>query len=177
LIAVQGPAAAQGNLWITMLVSGLWHGAAWTFVIWGAVHAALLSLERLTKLPQRMARVPGGTIVTWTLTLLGVMVAWVFFRAESAGQAFVVLGRMFSASAFDLEAVRLHYHWRDLLLVLLVALRQACFFPGAARWPLSWPALPRVPVERMLQPVAVALLLWACIFLRGPGHACVCFQF
>ena len=56
----RGAAAGHVNMWITMVTSGLWHGAAWTFVVWGALHAAYLSLERWTDWPKKPARLPGG---------------------------------------------------------------------------------------------------------------------
>lgn len=74
------------GLWaaaITMLLGGLWHGAAWTFVAWGAMHGAMIALYRLwTKTGYRM---PG--YLARTLTLLGVFFAWVLFRAASIDQA------------------------------------------------------------------------------------------
>ena len=48
------------NMWITMIVSGVWHGAAWTFVIWGVLHALYLSLERLNRWPEQVAQLPLG---------------------------------------------------------------------------------------------------------------------
>jgi D-alanyl-lipoteichoic acid acyltransferase DltB (MBOAT superfamily) len=171
-----GLMGGYGNLWMTMLVSGLWHGPAWTFVIWGAVHAGLLSLERVMRLPSRLAAVPGGPVIGWALTLLGVMGAWVFFRAESASQAFGILGQMFSSSALALESVRAHFHWRDLALVGLVALRQSWFFPSSREWLKErWLRVPRL--EAVGQPALLAVLVWMCIYLRGPGHAFVYFQF
>lgn len=74
------------GLWaaiMTMLLGGLWHGAAWTFVAWGAMHGAMIALYRLwTKTGYAMPR-----CLARTLTLLGVLVAWVLFRADSIAQA------------------------------------------------------------------------------------------
>ncbi len=79
-------------LTLTMLIGGLWHGAAWTFVIWGAIHAGALIVERLAHgalpplLHSRLWR-----IAAWLLTLVVVMLAWVFFRAESLQSALQIL--------------------------------------------------------------------------------------
>lgn len=73
-----------GNLWLVFLASGFWHGAAWTFVLWGAFHGLCLSLERL--LADRGWRpLPGAVSVP--LTFLLVCAGWVLFRAESPAQA------------------------------------------------------------------------------------------
>ena len=73
-----GPVRLYVNLWICFLASGLWHGAAWTFVVWGAYQGAFLTLERLglSRLLDRLPR-PLGILVTF----LAVTVGWVLFRA------------------------------------------------------------------------------------------------
>ncbi len=78
------------NLMITMLLGGLWHGAAWTFLIWGGIHGAALSGERWAR--ERFAgfRVPPWA--AWLVTFHVVCIAWVFFRAPDLGTAFDLLG-------------------------------------------------------------------------------------
>src|SRR5205814_2015229 len=56
----KGAWAMHYNMSITMIVSGFWHGASWTFVIWGALHAFYLSLERVTEWPKKLSLLPGG---------------------------------------------------------------------------------------------------------------------
>ena len=85
------------NLMITMLLGGLWHGAAWTFVAWGALHGAYLCINHgwqhlAPKAPARLA--PLAKAASLLLTFLAVMVAWVFFRADSLGAALTVLSKM-----------------------------------------------------------------------------------
>ena len=164
--------AAHRNMWIAMLVSGLWHGAAWTFVIWGALHALFLSIERVTQWPKRLSQVQGGRVVATLITLTGVLVAWVFFRAQSLGQAVGIVGLMFDPRTFDLASIRANLHWRELLLLGLMAARHIQCHPGWGR--VQWPQLNR---PRIWQPVAVAVFVWACVFLRGPGSAFIYFQF
>jgi alginate O-acetyltransferase complex protein AlgI len=85
------------NLMITMLLGGLWHGAAWTFVIWGALHGAYLCINHAWSHygPAVGPRFAGAAnIAAFTLTFIAVVVAWVFFRADSLSTAFYVLGRM-----------------------------------------------------------------------------------
>jgi alginate O-acetyltransferase complex protein AlgI len=91
------------NLLVTMLLGGLWHGAAWTFVVWGGIHGVVLAVERrLTALRGRGERGSAsrrtGTVwhplVGWMITFHVVCLAWVFFRAESFSAAGVMLARL-----------------------------------------------------------------------------------
>lgn len=85
------------NLLVTMLLGGLWHGAGWTFVIWGGLHGVFLVVNRfwvrataqLHWADSRPARLAG-----WLVTILSVMAAWVFFRAASCGEAFTLFRAM-----------------------------------------------------------------------------------
>lgn len=105
----QGPVRRYVNLAATMLLGGLWHGASWSFVIWGGLHGlylminhgfrALLGESRRQRL-ERLAVYRGGS---WALTLLAVVVAWVFFRAETLPGALRMLAAM--ASLPDPNAV------------------------------------------------------------------------
>lgn len=83
------------NLWVVFLISGLWHGAAWNFVIWGAFHGFFLIADRMffIRITNAIGKIP-SIIITYLITLIG----WVLFRAESLGFAMDYLGRMF---AFD----------------------------------------------------------------------------
>ena len=90
------------NVMLTMLLGGLWHGANWTFVVWGALHGIWITLEHLVigrgaKLGDRVTN-PWlrllGTLITFHL----VCVTWVFFRAESVGDAWGRWGRCLSIS-------------------------------------------------------------------------------
>jgi len=77
------------NTIIVFVVSGLWHGANWTFVVWGAVHGVCSVIQRVTTAIVPSARFPAlvGRLVTFSV----VVVAWVFFRASSVGDAWAVL--------------------------------------------------------------------------------------
>lgn len=89
------------NLMLTMLLGGLWHGAAWTFVAWGAFHGLMLVGERLSRpLLERAATMLGGfgTLLGGLLTLLGVLIAWVWFRAPDFAHAAKIHQAMFVAT-------------------------------------------------------------------------------
>jgi D-alanyl-lipoteichoic acid acyltransferase DltB (MBOAT superfamily) len=82
------------NVMITMLLGGLWHGAAWTFVVWGGIHGGFLVAER--RLRGRGPRLDPGVNRAFSrlLTFHVVCLAWIFFRADSVGTALTLLGRL-----------------------------------------------------------------------------------
>ncbi len=85
------------NLMITMLLGGLWHGAAWTFVVWGALHGAYLCINHAWNNygPVFAPRFePFTKFAALILTFLSVVIAWVFFRADSIDTALYVLSKM-----------------------------------------------------------------------------------
>ncbi|MEM9612665.1 MAG: MBOAT family protein [Actinomycetota bacterium] len=84
------------NVTITMVLGGLWHGAAWTFVLWGAIHAAFLTAERLITAHWRPLGLPRPIVVglRWALTFHVVCAAWVFFRADTVQGAFDIFRQL-----------------------------------------------------------------------------------
>lgn len=94
------------NLWVVFLASGLWHGASWTFVLWGAYHGLFLVLERMFLL--KWSNRAG--LLAVPVTFLVVCVGWVFFRSDTIPQAFAMIERLFAGGAgewpglFDREA-------------------------------------------------------------------------
>ena len=90
----KGEIRTYANLFTTFLLGGIWHGAGWTFVFWGALHGMALMIHRVwqkvgVKLP---------TILAWFLTFNFVNIAWVFFRAKEWDDAIKVLSGMFGLS-------------------------------------------------------------------------------
>jgi len=90
----KGERRTYGNLLTTMLIGGLWHGANWTFVVWGGIHGGVLAIERVLGLgsdgPER-----AGWLITWLKRIFIfnlVCVTWIFFRAPSIHEAFAFLG-------------------------------------------------------------------------------------
>jgi D-alanyl-lipoteichoic acid acyltransferase DltB (MBOAT superfamily) len=95
------------NLMITMLLGGLWHGAGWTFVAWGALHGLYLMTNHAWRAMAGdwiLARHPLAIRAGWVLTLLAVVVAWVPFRADSLDQAATILQAMFGFNGIPLPA-------------------------------------------------------------------------
>jgi alginate O-acetyltransferase complex protein AlgI len=107
------------NLVTVFLLCGFWHGASWTFIVWGAYHGAFLAIER-TPFGRLLAQLPGWMQRAYTLAV--VAVGWAIFRAADLDQAAAVLGAMFGAApwANPMYPVQL-YSDPFLLLILAVA--------------------------------------------------------
>lgn len=101
-----GPFRTYTNLFIVFVLCGLWHGAAYTFLFWGVYHGALLVVERINRSSIGISLPP---FLSWPVTLLLVMVGWVFFRAPDMAHAFQFLRAMaglgMSGASFNLAAL------------------------------------------------------------------------
>ena len=89
------------NLWLVFLLSGLWHGASWNFVVWGAYHGLFLILDRLFL---RSLLSKSGQVVSTLVTLFIVVIGWVFFRLDTLSDAFNYIGQLFSFNQVSFDA-------------------------------------------------------------------------
>ena len=100
----KGTVRTYTNLMLTMLIGGLWHGGAWTFLIWGALHGLGLVIYHAFAAYQRKHPSPwlqqslACKLLAWLLTFHFVCLLWVFFRADTADMALTVLGRLAEGS-------------------------------------------------------------------------------
>lgn len=107
------------NLYIVFFLTGLWHGASWTFVVWGLMHGTLMVVERLGfgRLLEKSYQP-----LRHLYTLLMVVVAWVFFRADSLDYAVTFVGRMFSFQGGGLSPFMSYYRQPLYWVVGIIAL-------------------------------------------------------
>ena len=120
------------NLWIVFLLSGLWHGAAWTFVIWGAFHGAFLVADRifLLKVYKKIGKIP-SIIITFIITLVG----WVLFRADTLHAAGEYLHQMF---AFDFTGTMINLDARFYaMFIFAVIFSFWAVIPGVEKWQMK----------------------------------------
>ena len=95
------------NIMVVFLVSGIWHGAGFTFIVWGLMHGVMQVLYRLLKKP--IDKIPYG--ITWLFTFIFVSLAWVYFRAESISDANQVIAHVFNGGFtlnFEIEETLLN---------------------------------------------------------------------
>lgn len=117
------------NLWIVFFLSGLWHGAAWNFLAWGAFHGLFLVADRLflLKFLEKIGKVP-AIIFTFLVSLIG----WVLFRSENLGYAWNYLQTMFSFSGTGQPVVV------DQKFIMILTLAVIFSFMGAIKGMEAW---------------------------------------
>ncbi len=162
----KGKWRSEWNRWITMLLSGLWHGANFTFIIWGALHAFFLSIENLYR-RYFASRIPALTFKKYPIIVfIGVLVAWVFFRASNLDDALFVVRNMF---AFNHKA-----KWMELIS------------NSASVWILIGVFVELYPLYKnfinplkhwIIQGLFWALVACMLVFFRGEEQGFIYFQF
>ena len=95
------------NIMIVYLVSGIWHGANWTFIIWGLLHGLLSCMNRLFKKTWEKL----GQVTQWVVTFLFVNILWILFRAESLSSAVLFLKKMCNLSDFTIRPELYQCFW------------------------------------------------------------------
>ena len=108
------------NLLVVWLLTGIWHGANWTFIVWGLLYGVVIIVEKLTGIPKRMAQWHlAGRIGYRVLTLLLVMIGWVLFRSDSLPAAGQYLKTMFGLAGSPLSDVTFLFNAREYLCYLV----------------------------------------------------------
>jgi alginate O-acetyltransferase complex protein AlgI len=159
----EGTAKTYRNLLIIFVLTGFWHGANWTFLVWGLYHGALLVIERVTGLGTVTATGP-ALVLRRAVTFLLVVVGWVFFRAESLDKALAMLRAMLVPSGLGLpdtvSAALTNQRTLVLALALLVVLLPATFVLGRVVQETQgrFAAVARVAVSALAAPYAAVLV-------------------
>ena len=167
----RGESWGHVNMWLTMVISGLWHGAAFHFLAWGAVHAFFLSIERITLWPERLKRLPCGSVLALIFVLFQVLIAWVFFRAQDITQAFAIIGTMLAFNG------RLGFPTTEAFKVgvLYLSLGMAMELYHFSKIDIRKWFSP--VVYRAVEVASVAILMACSVFFRGAGMQFIYFQF
>jgi len=166
-----GEARTYFALMATMLLGGLWHGASWTFVVWGGLHGLYLAAERMLRsrfkgyTPGPLAMV-GLALLTYAL----INITWVFFRAKSFPQAWVVLRGMFGGNANAPPILTTAHLAMVALIVGGIVL---------AHWLMRTRTLEAMLARRHPVPLSATLgvMLFAIVAAQGAGNAFIYFQF
>ncbi|MBL8244665.1 MAG: MBOAT family protein, partial [Rhodanobacteraceae bacterium] len=169
----KGPGRTYVNLMLTMLIGGLWHGAAWTFVVWGGLHGLYLVVERFLR--QRIGDWPMwqrwySRVLLIALTYALVNLTWVFFRAQEFATAWRVLGRMLGFGA-EGAPILSTYALASVLVVMLPLLAVH-----------GWMRERELHIEVQRLPTLAVGVLWAAMALliaitQGGSDAFIYFQF
>lgn len=161
------------NLIITMLLGGLWHGANWTFVVWGLLHGFYLMIERVLKglFPHKIfSKNRGAKLILWFLTMIGINISWVFFRVKTLSAANLILLVLFGiipdgakilptieiikVLGVFVSLVLIHWHLRE---------------KSVEHFKLNLPSVVIV--------ITWAIMLFMIAIAQGDGNAFIYFQF
>ncbi len=122
------------NLVLTMLLGGFWHGANWTFIVWGAWHGGLMAVERALGIKGKRQLVHG--VLAWPMTMVAVLVGWVVFRAESLTQALGIYAGMLGLNGLAPRAETLVSTQTTELLFLAFGIALVLPLPARRSWHL-----------------------------------------
>ena len=159
------------SLMATMLLGGLWHGANWTFVVWGGLHGLYLAVERALRSVFSGYR-PGPVAIAALgfLTYLCVNLAWVFFRAKTFSKGMLVLAGMFGLNRHAVPILAL------MQLVMIGTIMSGILF---THWRMRAHTLETLVAR--VHPVALSaawtLMAFAILIEQGTGNAFIYFQF
>jgi alginate O-acetyltransferase complex protein AlgI len=130
------------NLLLTMIVSGIWHGAGWTFIAWGALHGVFLTLTHLWRQMLSFMGIrklnAAFRLCGWALTFVFVIATWAYFRASSLGDAHAVLAAMFGAKGWHAAGPQSLEDFVYVALLMLVAILLPPthrILPNLEEWP------------------------------------------
>ncbi len=141
-----GTFATYRNVFITMVVSGFWHGAAWTFVVWGALHAIGTLLTReLERNQWYRENLPRWVKQLWVYIFVNL--TWIFFRAESMSDACLMLGRIFTTG------------WADPMFPIVALVLIVSVYVYQYLFESKWKTV------LTLAPVRIALVLFMIVYL------------
>ncbi len=156
-----GPVATYRNMFLTMVISGIWHGATWNFALWGALHGlGRISTRRLEE-AESYRRLPRAVKVLWVF--LFVSFAWIFFRASTLSDAWLIVSRIACFS------------WTDPACPLLLAAMVLAVWLYQAAYESRLRAVLSLAVVRIA--LVVAMILAVAIFAQGGSHDFIYYQF
>lgn len=157
----KGSVRTYANIAIVMLLGGLWHGAAWTFLIWGAMHGCLLMLERAGGKKGLWSQLPGPAATA--CTFIFATLAWVFFRSPDISSAMQYLGNMFGLGGVQPGSALLGgIIWRPYYVASLVA---ACGITWLA--PQTWDFTRIVTVPKAALAAGLVIVSAAVLSIQG----------
>jgi len=144
------------NLFLTMLIGGLWHGAAWRFVVWGGLHGIALAIERILKPYVKMPQNTLTRIIGVILTFHFVMFAWIFFRAQDFATAMELIGKVGQLSFQAEYWLSVITVYKNVLIVLMAGFIMH-FLPDRF---VQWLQKIFIAVPIIVKAVIIGLVLW-----------------
>lgn len=152
---------------LTMLLSGLWHGANYTFLFWAAIHSVLLIAERFIR---KMVSIRVNDNIKVIFVFICVSLTWVYFRAENISHGNEILMKMFSAETVNTEFFQVYFDNLFFLLLIIFIELTVSFLRKNKSLNIRFK-------KYHLDMVVVVLCILSIVFLRGQGKQFIYFQF
>ena len=160
------------NVAVVFVVSGIWHGAGWNFVLWGAMHGGFLIVNRMF---HRRFNLPG--FISWAITMLATFIAWLGFYEKRTNVLFAKLAAMFTPSAYNSAALhQAMSQWNgpdELVLAFMLALAAIVLL-------LEWRSITveNEPYALLRKPaMLIALIVLTLILAPGKNNDFIYFAF
>ncbi|MEY3741348.1 MAG: hypothetical protein RL371_248, partial [Bacteroidota bacterium] len=152
------------NLWLVFLVSGLWHGASWNFVLWGAFHGFFLILDRLflLKFLEKVGKVPAALF-----TFFIVAMAWVLFRIESWQNAKIFYFQLIDIDDIKFIELNNSFYLVLLLAILFSVLGRSGIFQRVSHFLTKENPSLSIPKSAILTLITIVLLFLSVVFLSA----------
>ena len=164
------------NIFVVWLLTGVWHGANWTFIAWGIYFGILLMIEKFTGLDKWLVR---SKVVGHVYTLFLVLISWVLFRANSLEHALDYMKYMFGMGDMSITSDLTHLYLSENILVLVIGMFAALPF---SKWVKRWYQMENETVQtvsKVLGMIALALLFFTSVsyLVKGTYNPFIYFNF
>ncbi|WGV27398.1 MBOAT family O-acyltransferase [Halotia branconii] len=134
----QGEMRRNLNLMITMLLGGLWHGAGWQFIFWGGLHGFYLVINHQWNALQKSYNYKVDNWlslkVSWFITFIAIVFAWVFFRSENMSTALIIIKSMVGLNGLSFSNELIMIGRKKIVFDILILLAIAWFMPNVQEW-------------------------------------------
>ncbi len=165
----KGKLKSHINMWMTMLLSGLWHGANINFILWGGFHALGLSMERILGSSFAKRKIRINEFIAGILVTIYVLIGWVFFRSSSIEQIGTIINQMFDIN-FNYNFIRENLNAFVFLLIAFV-IEGGYYLQKQINWLEKFNKLKHIEV------LQYSLMICSIVFFRGPEQEFIYFQF
>ncbi|MBE6023577.1 MAG: MBOAT family protein [Cellulosilyticum sp.] len=164
------------NILIVWTLTGIWHGANWTFIAWGFFFGVILIIEKFTGLGKLMSQ---SKVIGHVYTLFLILISWVLFRADSIGQALSYIGHMFGIGDTPLSNDLTHLYFTDNLYILVIGILTALPFSKLARerYQILSPAMQKVVKGLAMIALIVLFFVSVSYLVKGTYNPFIYFNF
>ena len=152
---------------ITMVVSGIWHGAKWGMIIWGLLHGLFLTFERLVPIYKHLNKIKFGKYLNLIWVNILVIIAWVFFRSDSYVQANEIIVKMFVDIDLNIDFIAYNFPF-EIFLIIAILIEAFYFYKNIRN---KWIK------NNFIEMGSLIFAIIMIVYFRGPVTDFIYFQF